>query len=332
MAGGALPPQSAALAHGKRLAEFLLHQPRQRQVQIVAAQQQMLSHRRAREIHAIALAPYANQREVAGAAAHVAHQHDLPVEQALLRPRQIVRDPGIKRRRRFFEQRQLLDAGLARGDDGQLASLFIKARGHRQHHVVLANARTPLLRPRVRHALQNARRDFHRREHSSRLLRIPGKNLGGAVHFRIRKPALGRMDAFGRHQRALLAREHAQIFLIAQIQKRRQSAPRLDAALRHVLRNLQDANRRRIRFRGLLWVDVRERGVGGAEIDADVHSRTLIRSRARPPPALRPERFAADPPWRLSTPYDATALPEPSRSGERCRSASPAPGQVPRFW
>ena len=44
----------AALANGKLRAEFRFHQPRQRQVQIVAAQQQMLADGGAGELDAIA--------------------------------------------------------------------------------------------------------------------------------------------------------------------------------------------------------------------------------------------------------------------------------------
>src|ERR1700683_3822519 len=100
------------------------------------------------------------------------------------------------------------------------------------------------------------------------------------------------MHTLSGHQRALLTREHTQILLIAEVQERRKSTPGLHASLRHVLRNLQDVTYQRVRFRGLLRVDVSERGVGGPQIDADVHSRTLIRSRARPPPAPLPARFA----------------------------------------
>ena len=53
----ALAAQSAALAHGERFAELRLHQPRERQIQIVTAQQQMLSDGGARELDAIAFAP-----------------------------------------------------------------------------------------------------------------------------------------------------------------------------------------------------------------------------------------------------------------------------------
>ena len=111
----ALPAKRAALPNRKLLAELRFHQPCERQVEVVAAEQQVPAHRGAGEVDAVAFARDADQREVAGAAADVADQHVLPVEQHLLRPREIVRDPGIERRGRLFEQRQLLDARLLRG-------------------------------------------------------------------------------------------------------------------------------------------------------------------------------------------------------------------------
>ena len=100
---GALAAQTAALADGKLCADFGFHQPRQREVEIVAAQEQMLADRGARELHAVARPVDTDQREVAGSAADIADQHQLPVKQTLLGLREMVGDPGIKRRRRFFE-------------------------------------------------------------------------------------------------------------------------------------------------------------------------------------------------------------------------------------
>ena len=177
----------------------------------------MLADGGAREIDAVALAGDADQSEVAGAAADVAHQDRLPVEQALLRTREIVGDPGIKRRGGFFEQRQLLDSRFARGRHRELARFFVEAGGDGEHHVVHRRSAS-------RRSFANAsarcftisRGHFHGRQNAAAFLRVPGQNFRGAVDFRIRKPALRRMDALGGHQRALLARVDADVFLIAQ--------------------------------------------------------------------------------------------------------------------
>ena len=267
----ALPAQTAALANRQGLAELRLHQPRQREIEVVAAQQQMLAHGGAREIDAVAFARDADQREVAGAAADVAHQHRLAVEQALLRAREIVGDPGIERRGGFFEQRQLFDAGFARGHDGELAGLFVEAGGDGQHHVVFGDRRPTLLLPRVRQVFEDARGDFDRRQNAAAFLRVPRQDLRGAVDRRVRQPALGGVHALGGHDGALLARIHAGVFLVAQIQERRQRAARLDAALRHVLRDVQHVNGGVIRL--VRRIDEGQRGVGGAEVDSEIHLR-----------------------------------------------------------
>ena len=102
----ALPPQAAALADGKLLAEFRFGEPGQREVEIVAAEQQMLADGGAGEVDLVAIARDANQREVAGAAADVADQHHLAIEQQLAGAREIVGDPGIEGRGGFFDQSQ----------------------------------------------------------------------------------------------------------------------------------------------------------------------------------------------------------------------------------
>ena len=86
----------------------------------------MLAHGRAREIHQVAVAGNADEREIAGAAAHVADEHQLAVEETLARGGQVVRNPRIEGGRRFFEQRQALNAGFARGHHRQLARLFVE--------------------------------------------------------------------------------------------------------------------------------------------------------------------------------------------------------------
>ena len=61
----ALAPHGVALPDGERRAELALDQPGQREVEVVAAEQQVAAHRRAREFDAVALARHADQREVA---------------------------------------------------------------------------------------------------------------------------------------------------------------------------------------------------------------------------------------------------------------------------
>ena len=92
------------------------------------------------------------------------------------------------------------------------------------------------------------RRDLHRREHAPGFLRVPRQNLRGAIHVRIRQPALRRVHQLGGHQRALLARVDADVLAIAQEQERRQRAPRFDALRGATYCGMsQDVNRRETR-------------------------------------------------------------------------------------
>ena len=56
LGGGTLAPQPAALPDGERHPELGFHQPGQREVQVIAAQQQVLAHGGTGEIHQVALA------------------------------------------------------------------------------------------------------------------------------------------------------------------------------------------------------------------------------------------------------------------------------------
>jgi hypothetical protein len=134
---GALAAQAAALADGERHAELGFHQPGDGEIEVIAAQQQMLADGGAREVDQIALARDADQAEVAGAAAHVADQHDLAIEKQLAGLRQVVGDPGIEGGGGLFEQRQLGQAGLFGGHHGELAGFLVEGGGHGEDDILI---------------------------------------------------------------------------------------------------------------------------------------------------------------------------------------------------
>ena len=74
------------------------------------------------------------------------------------------------------------------------------------------------------------------------------------------------------HERALLARVDADRLAVFQEQERRQRAARLDASGGDQLRRFENVERRKIAVLGLAFVDVGQGGVGGAEVDADLHA------------------------------------------------------------
>ena len=272
LGGGALAAQPAALANGERHAQFGLHQPGQRQVEIVAAQQQVLAHRGAREIDQVARARNADEAEIAGASAHVADQHGLPVEELLARLRQVVGDPRIERGGRLFEQREALETRLARGHHGEFPSLFVEGRGDGEHDVLRGQRHAFGAVPLLAELGDEARGNLDRREHASGLLRIPREDLGCPIDIGIGEPGFRRVHQARGDDGALLARVDADWLPVFQEQERRQRAARLDAPGGHQLRRLEDVNRRKVAVLGLAFVDIGQSGVGGAEVDPDLHA------------------------------------------------------------
>ncbi len=97
----------------------------------------MLTDRGAREIDLVAVAGDADQREIAGAAADIADEHDLPVEQQLAGAREVVGDPGVEGRGGFFDQGEARETGVIRGLDGELARFFVEGGGNGEDDVVI---------------------------------------------------------------------------------------------------------------------------------------------------------------------------------------------------
>jgi len=89
----------------------------------------MFSDRGAGEVDFVAVAGDFDEREVAGAAADVADENDLTVEEQLARLVEIAGDPGIEGRGGFFEQREARESGLFSGHDGEFAGFFVEGGG-----------------------------------------------------------------------------------------------------------------------------------------------------------------------------------------------------------
>ena len=86
----------------------------QRQIDIVAAQQDVLAHRDALQRQLAVAFGHRDQGEVGGAAADVDHQNQVAEPDALA-PVGVPFDPGVERGLRLFEQRDVLVAGLLGG-------------------------------------------------------------------------------------------------------------------------------------------------------------------------------------------------------------------------
>ena len=107
--------------------KFLLHDMCQRQIKIIAAQQQMIAHRNAMELQTATFPrSHVNQAEVRCAATDVAHQDCLAGRHDLVPFVAVCIHPGIERGLRFFQQHDSRQPGNARGGDSQFPSDFIE--------------------------------------------------------------------------------------------------------------------------------------------------------------------------------------------------------------
>ena len=221
LGGGALAAQAGALADGERNAELGLDEPGQREVEVVAAEQQVLADGGAGEVDQVALARDADEAEIAGAAADVADQHDLAVEELFARLGEVVGDPGIEGGGGLFEEGEALDAGIARGHDGEFAGFFVEGCGDGEDDVLFGQGRALDAVPLLAEFGDEAGGDFDGREHAAGLLGIPREDFGGAVDIGIGEPGFGGVDQAGGDQRALLAGVEADGLAILEEQERR---------------------------------------------------------------------------------------------------------------
>ena len=268
--------------------EPLLEQARQRQVHVVAAEQDVLADRDALERQVAVAFADRDQAEVGRAAADVADQHEIADLHAA--PPAVAErvEPGVERGLRLFEQRDLLEPRGAGGAQRQLAGLLVERRGHGQQHVLLrqrqrgiALRRHPDRRPRpdvagTRPTHRPARCAGPRRARPTAGSARSGSPRRATATTSPRRPAApdSRRRAAARarrHESRLLVprqREAAggKIELARRVEERRQQRARGDFAGVHQLRDVLDPHSRRVAGGG---VHPAEGAVGGAEVDAD---------------------------------------------------------------
>ena len=148
--GRALPAQHLALCEREpRRRELLFDEGRQREIEIVAAKEQVLADGDPFEGQLFVLDAGANEAEVGGAAADVDDEDEGVPGEALRQLPAVRRDPRVERGERLFEQRQPLEASRLRGFDRQLAGFFVERRRHGQHDLLLFEPRGIVTRARV---------------------------------------------------------------------------------------------------------------------------------------------------------------------------------------
>jgi hypothetical protein len=105
-------------------------------------------------------------------------------------------DPGVQRRLRFFEQRDLFEARGERRFDGQIARPRVEGGRHGEHHFLVGQV--PVCRSRRAERfvqmIEQAKRGFDGRDLLDVLRRADRQIARTAIDAAIRKPALGARD------------------------------------------------------------------------------------------------------------------------------------------
>ena len=176
----------------KLLPDLGLRQPSQRQIQVVAAEQQVFADSGAGELDLVALACDLDEGKVRGAAANVANQHDLAIEQQPPRPCKVVRDPRIECCGRLLDQRQLGETRLRCRLHRQFACFLVERLRYGEHYIHVGQVAEPAgLVPSLADRRNQSGGNLHRGKNPTALAGVPGQDLRVPVHIRIREPGLG---------------------------------------------------------------------------------------------------------------------------------------------
>ena len=192
--------------------QALLEQPRQREIHVVAAEQDVLADGHALERQVAVALGDRNQAEVGGAAADVADEHEIADLDAAA-PRVAERvEPGVEGGLGFFEQRHVAQAGALRRPERQLARLLVERGRHGQQDVLLRQRqRLVALRDlgveRGGEVAQVCGRGVHRRNPRDFLRGAPRQDRCRAVRAAVRQPGFCGRDETHRVLGAAASRE-----------------------------------------------------------------------------------------------------------------------------
>ena len=118
------------------LGQAMRHHAGQRQVHVVAAQQDVLAHRHPAQRKLAIGFRHRNQREIRGAAADIHHQ-DQVAHRHPLAPVRMPLQPRVEGRLRLFQQRDVLISRLLRRLQSQFPRHRVERRRHRHQHLLL---------------------------------------------------------------------------------------------------------------------------------------------------------------------------------------------------
>src|ERR1700741_5136697 len=141
------------LTHTEFCADLLFYVARQRQIEILASEQQMFTYGGTFKFDVSTLDVNTYEAEVRCASSDVADQHEVAVFQVFSETLVMLRHPRVKRGKRLFQQRHALESSLPRGFHGQLARFLIERGRYGEYDFLvlkeLLRIRTVLSRHRV---------------------------------------------------------------------------------------------------------------------------------------------------------------------------------------
>ena len=288
-------PGVQLFAFGGQLAR---HAIGQRQVHVVAAEQNVLAHGNALQLEVAIALQHGDQREVGRTTAHVHHQDDVAMLDLLAPCAVAGLNPTVQRCLGLFQQCQLLEARRAAGLGRQLACSRVKRCGNGDGDVLLVKRRFRVgLFPGPAQVLQIANRRGQRRDATDFRGRIGWQQGAAAVHAGVAQPALGAADQANGRGRTTAAREFThdkvllhlagqrafslgQLALVRQVQKRWQQRQNLCAGRRGELGNLQHLLHDLFTVAGGL-VHKGQGAVGGTQVNTNAEFRAILAFSAR---------------------------------------------------
>ena len=206
------PDQGRPRARLQLAAQARLDVVRQGEVEVVAAEDEMVADRQAVEVYrrvGSRAGPGFDQGQVRRAATDVADQHAL-AGCHFFQGIRVTSHPGVESGLRFFEQHDPGQPGPARGGHGQFARDLVERRRDRDDQVLRLQRLVGMRGvPRGAQVTEVARADLRRRQFLHVRRALPRQQVGRAIDPVVAQPRLGRHHQPPRHVRAALARQRA---------------------------------------------------------------------------------------------------------------------------
>ncbi len=184
----------------------------QRQIHVVAAEQDVLADADALELQGAGGVGHRDQAEVGGAAADVADQNDVARRHRVAPLPVGLRGPGVEGRLRLLQQRDAAQSSGFGGLGRQVSRDLVERGGHRHHDLPVADVPRPALSLRgveegAPEVLQVEARAIERRELLFRALGLPRKRALLGIDVRVGQPGFCRRHQAIGHEGAVVPGE-----------------------------------------------------------------------------------------------------------------------------